>query len=349
MIWSMISSEKFIKLSKYSLLIPFLLISCVGGKDLPGSLPKQAGIESAQEIKELNSKLILQGAPAPVSPADYLIGPADLLEIKVFESEKLTSTVRVSSRGQVTLPLLGNIDVVDLTAREVEEKIEGLLKQGQYINDPHVSVFIKEHKSKLISVIGYVNEPGSYELLGRQTILDALAAAKGLGDKAGRTVYVTRTEETGRQAYMVDLEELLLKGSNGINLALKPGDIIYVPEAGTVFVEGAVRRPGSFPIEEGSTTLSQSIALAGGPTTYASTSDIKLIRYLGNGAREIMQLDLKQIQEGEAEDPIIRDRDAVVVGASAAKRILYGLRLNFLLGLVGVGYDPPERYYYGGN
>jgi polysaccharide biosynthesis/export protein len=317
-------------------------ISCSGGKKVPDSLSSQARIESAQEIKELNSKLITQNSSAPASPADYLIGPADLIEVKVFESEKLTSTVRVSSRGRITLPLLGSVDVDGLTAREAEEKIENLLKEGGYINSPHVSVFVKEHKSKLVSVVGFVGAPGSYELLGRQTLLDALANAKGLRDNAGKTVYLTRTEENGRrQSYVVDLEELLLKGNSEINLVLKPGDIVYVPEAGTVFVEGAVKRPGSFPIK-GSSTVSQGIALAGGLTGYADSGDVKLIRYLGNGKREIKDLDLGKIQKGQADDPVIMDRDAIIVGASTAKRILYGLRLNFLLGLIGVGYSPPE-------
>jgi len=291
--------------------------------------------------------MLAQGSNSPVSPADYLIGPADLLEIKVFEYDKLNSTVRVSSRGEVTLPLLGSVGVNGLTAREAEEKIENLLKEGVYIKDPHVSVFIKEHKSKLVSVIGYVREPGNYELLGRQNLLDALAAAKGLENNAGRTIYLTRNEEDGRkQAYMVDLEELLIKGNSDINLTLKPGDVIYVPETGNVFVEGAVRKPGSFPIKEGVTTLTQCIAMAGGTTTYADSSDIKLIRYYGNGKREVMDVDLKKIQKGETEDTIVKDRDAIVVGASTARRVLYGLRLNFLFGLVGVGYDPPERYGY---
>ncbi|MBI2485753.1 MAG: polysaccharide biosynthesis/export family protein [Deltaproteobacteria bacterium] len=339
----MVFDKRWLRLFSCGLLL--VIVSCVGGKNSSDSITNQSGFESSQKKSELNSKLIVQGTTSPVSPADYLIGPADLLEIKVFESEKLTTTVRVSSRGQITLPLLENVDVNGITAREAEIKIENLLKKGGYINNPHVSVFIKEHKSKLVSVVGYVREPGSYELLGRETILDALAAAKGLEDKAGKTVYLTRTEESGRkQAYIVDIDELLVKGNTDINLALKPGDVIYVPEAGSVFVEGAVRKPGSFPIEDGSTTVVQSITMAGGPSTYADTSDVKLVRSVGNGKREIEQLNLGEIQKGEAEDPIVRNGDAIVVGASTARRVLYGLRLNFLLGLIGVGYDPPERY-----
>jgi polysaccharide export outer membrane protein len=330
---------------KCLLILVFIIfaIGCGGGKRASDLASSQSKVESAQEIKELNSKLIAQSSFTPASPADYIIGPADLLEIKVFESEKMTSTVRVGSRGQITLPLLGSVDVNGLTAREAEEKIEGLLKKEGYINNPHVSVFVKEHRSKLVSVVGYVRDPGNYELLGRQTLLDALANAKGLNDNAARSVYLTRTEEDGRrQAYVIDLDQLLLRGDSELNLPLKAGDVIYVPEAGTVFVEGAVRRPGAFPIKGGATTVSQAIAAAGGVTGYADSGDIKLIHYLGNGKREITQLNLRRIQKGEDEDPIVKDRDAIIVGASIAKRVLYGLRLSTLFGLIGVGYSPPD-------
>ena len=336
---------KELYLSLLLVLFVTVTVSCGGGKKVPDSLPPESRIESDQEIKELNSRLIALGSGAPASPADYHIGPADLLEVKVFESEKLTSTVRVSSRGQITLPLLESVDVDGLTAREAEEKIENLLKKGGYLNNPHVSVFVVEYKSKLVSVVGFVEAPGSYDLLGRQTLLDALAAAKGLNNKAGKKVYLNRTEESGRrQAYVVDLDELLLKGNSEINVALKPGDVIYVPEAGTVFVEGAVRNQSSFPIKEGSTTVTQSIVMAGGLTSYANGSDVKLVRYLDDGKREVMELDLGKIRKGEADDPMVRDGDAVIVGVNTVKRVLYGLRLNFFYSLIGVGYDPPDRY-----
>jgi polysaccharide biosynthesis/export protein len=334
-----------INLSLLMMVVCIMVLGCVGGRDVSDPFPLESRIESVQETNELNSRLIVQSSGAPVSPADYLIGPADLLEVKVFESERLTSTVRVSSRGEITLPLLGSVDVNGITAREAEEKLENLLKADGFINNPHVSVFVKELKSKLVSVVGFVREPGSYELLGRKTVLDSLAAAKGLEDHAGRTVYLTRVEENGRrETYVIDLDELLRKGNSETNIELKPGDVVYVPEAGTVFVEGAVRSPGSYSMKERSTTVTQSIAMAGGITTYANGSDVKLVSHTENGKREIVDLDLGMIKTGEAEDPVLKDSDVIIVGASGFKRLVYGLRVNFLLGLIGVGYDPPERY-----
>ncbi|MGB7293153.1 MAG: polysaccharide biosynthesis/export family protein [Thermodesulfobacteriota bacterium] len=335
-----------VNLSLLIILVCIMPISCAGGRNVSDSFLPDSRIESVQETNELNSRLITQSSGAPVSPADYLIGPADLLEVKVFESEKLTSTVRVSSRGEITLPLLGSVNVNGITAREAEEKLENLLKEDGYINNPHVSVFVKELKSKLVSVVGFVREPGSYELLGRQTVLDSLAAAKGLEDNAGRTVYLTRSEENGRrETYVIDLDQLLRKGNSESNIVLKPGDVVYVPEAGTVFIQGAVRKPGSYSMKERSTTVTQSIAMAGGITTYANGSDVKLVSHKENGKSEIIDLNLEKIKAGEAEDPVVKDSDVIIVGASGFKRLVYGLRVNFLLGLIGVGYDPPERYH----
>jgi polysaccharide export outer membrane protein len=325
------------------LMVVFFAISCFGGGRIQDSSYSTGEIESANGLKDLNTSIISQGnASTSVSPADYLIGPADLLEIRVFESDKLTSEVRVSSRGEITLPLLGNVHVNEITARDAEIKIETLLKNGKYINDPHVSVFVKEYKSKVVSVVGNVNSPGSYELIGKKTIIDALAAAKGLKDQAGGTVYLTRAEENGsREAYVVYLDDVLLARNSDANLLLKPGDVVYVPEAGSVFVEGAVTRPGAYPIREGVSTVSQSIARAGGVASFADKGDVKLITYLGSGKREVKQLDLERIRNGEEADPIVKDKDAIVVGVSFVKRVLSGLRIGYFWGLMNVGYDAP--------
>ena len=333
---------------KYILFLLFisvaLLPGCGGGGAVTTPQMSRQDFESSQEIGSINSRLRSMESPAPeaASPAGYLIGPADLVEIRVFESEKLTSTVRVSSRGEITVPLLDNVYLEGLTAREAEIKIENLLKEGDYIDNPHVGVFVIEHKSKVVSVMGYVNQPGSYELLGRRTLLDVLASAQGLNDRAGTIVYITRGEEDGSKAsYHVDLDDILASSTPNGNLEIKPGDVVYVPEAANVFVEGAVDRPGAYPINEGKTTLSEAIIMAGGVASHADTGDVTLIRYLGNGSKEIVNLDLNSILEGQETDPVLNEKDAVIVGASGIKSFIYGFKIN-LFGFGGIGFNPPE-------
>ncbi len=319
-----------------------LLLSGWGcsGKNEPSLISAYKNIEGSKEIDELNEKILLE-ASAPSSPADYVIGPADLLEVKVFEVEELNTEARVSSRGYITLPLLGNVKVSGLSARKAEEKIEKLLGK-EYIHDPNVTIFIKEHRSQIVSIMGAVQSPGNYEVLGKRNLLDVLALSEGLRDTAGKTVYVSREkDEGGKETLAIDLDELLIKGSTDLNMPIKSGDVIYVPEAGTVYVDGAVKKPGGFPLKE-KTSVSQAVAMAGGLASFADTGDIKLVRYKGEGERKVITLDLNKIEEGEIDDPIVKDRDIIVVSPSTAKKLLYGLRLNFLFGLFGVGYDPPR-------
>ena len=321
-----------------------LLFSCGGGGAATGTIISESNIQAKQEASAMNTKLLMQSGSGGVSsPADYIIGPADLLEVQVFESEKLTDKVRVSSRGDITLPLLGSISVSGLSAREAELKIENQLKQDGFIKNPHVTVFIEEYNSKLVTVVGMVEEPGNHSITGRQTLLDVLVAAKGFQEKAGRSVYISRTENNGdKQTYIVDLDELLLNGNSSMNVVMKPGDVVYVPPAGNVYIEGAVSRAGAYPIKKDLTTISQILIVAGGVAPYGDASNIKLIRFLGNGNREISAIDLNKIQSGEVVDPLVKDRDALIVGFSTSKRILYGLRLGFGFGLVNFGYAPPE-------
>ena len=91
------------------------------------------------------------------SSQDYRIGPDDLIEVTVFEDEKLNKTVRVSSQGNISLPLIGILRVKGLTGSEMEKEIRDLLAE-KYLQDPHVSVFIKEYHNQRISVMGAVTK-----------------------------------------------------------------------------------------------------------------------------------------------------------------------------------------------
>jgi polysaccharide export outer membrane protein len=183
------------------------------------------------------------------NPADYLLGAGDLVTVTVFESAALNAEVRVSSRGFVSLPLLDNVEVAGLTAAEAEEKIERLYA-ARYLHDPHVTVYIKEHVSKQITLVGSLVKPGTYDYVSRRRLLDVIAIAQGLGAKAGSTAYVSRTDAKTNQpvSFMVDLDELIKRGNLAQNMIIEGGDVVFVPEAGQLFIDGAVRKPGTYPM-----------------------------------------------------------------------------------------------------
>jgi polysaccharide export outer membrane protein len=121
---------------------------------------------------------------------DYRIGPQDLLDINIFEAPELNRTVRVSENGEVSLPLLGGVHVVRLTARELENTLAAKLRE--FLKDPHVSVMVTGIESHPVSVIGEVNKPGVFQVRGSKTLLEMLSMAQGLAPEAGDEVLVMR-------------------------------------------------------------------------------------------------------------------------------------------------------------
>jgi len=322
------------------------------GNPSPSVSPAQE-IESSRQVKAMNDKILMRSLSSGRDLYhDYKIGPEDLLEISVFEEEKLSKTVRVSSQGNISLPLLGILRVKGLTANELEKEVRDLLAE-KYFHDPHVSVFIKEFRNQRISVIGAVDKPGAYDVTGQKTILDLLGMAGGLkggnDNEAGQLLFLIRppppkdkadqdkgsTQEQAPQTFVIDLEALLVQGDLTLNLPLMHGDVINIPVSGKIFVGGEVRSPGGYPLKGKRVTLSQAIALAGGLKTEAAGSETKIFRYSerGNG-KEILSANVNSIQKGQAEDLYLKENDIVMVPRSGAKAM--GNELwDFIKGRIG--------------
>lgn len=151
--------------------------------------------ETTEEYnRRLQEVLRLPGSNANGSTDDYRIGADDLLEVSVFEAPELNRTVRVSSGGEVTLPLLGPTHAAGLTPRELESVLQELLRR-RYMNDPHVGVFLKEIESHPVSVIGAVKKAGVFQIRGAKSLIEILSLAEGLSDDAGDTVVVMHHPE----------------------------------------------------------------------------------------------------------------------------------------------------------
>lgn len=254
---------------------------------------------------------------------EYQIGPKDLLEIKVFELPELNQTVRVSEDGSITLPLIGKVMINGLTKDAVERKIASLLEE-KYVKNAQVQVFIKEYQSKVVSVIGAVEKPGLYELVGRQTLLQIISRAGGFssypGREAGNEIVIIRQGSSGRTARLtIDLEALLINGNHKLNIPLMPGDIISVPvdKVIQVYVFGEVRNPGALNIKKSKKiTVLQAISQAGGPTERAALSRIVIKRKDETGKEIQIKINLKEIIKGEKPDLVLQEGDVVFVPES---------------------------------
>jgi len=316
------------------------LPGCGGNQQTTSAIVKQYAATPAKndEITRLNEQMFA-AAKMHTDPSDYLLGAGDLLQVTVFESKELKTTVRVSSRGYITLPLLGQVRVKGLTAREAEINIEKGYRV-KYIKDPHVSVFVEEHMSKRVTLVGQFKQPGTYEYPSKQTLLDVMALAGGLTDKAGNMVQIRRHEVRPGEpnVLVIDLDQLIKAGRTDLNVSINGGDIIFAPEAGHFFVDGAIRRAGSYPIRE-KLDLREALVTAGGIRPWGLKDSIVLIRDVGGKGRTGIDIDLKNPDNYDIE---IKDGDIIVVKTSSWGNIVHGGGFNIGIPGLGIGYSNPE-------
>lgn len=252
--------------------------------------------------------------------AEYRIGPDDLLEITVFEYPDMNTSARVTASGRVTLPLLGVVEAAPLTPRDLEVEIQSRLRDG-FLNDPHVTVFVGEYGSQPVSVGGAVRQPDIYQIRGRKFLLDMIALAGGLDEDAGKTIQILRPSSTGALEMLeIDTEQLFIQGRTDLNLPVRAGDTINVPESGSIFVVGEVDSPGEFPLRGGrNVTVTQALALGGGFGEDPKKNDAFITRHHMDGTREEIPVDLDKIIKNEAEDVVMLPNDILFVPGSPTK------------------------------
>jgi polysaccharide export outer membrane protein len=257
-----------------------------------------------------------QGGP----PSDaYRLGPEDVIEIRVFELDQLNRTVRISGDGGMELPLIGSFHLSGLTPDDVANRVADRLR-NRFVQNPQVSVFVKEFHSQNVSLLGAVKNPATYPLVGRRNLLQILADAGGLSGGAGNVLFVFRQADDGRSARLsVPLHNLLILGDPQWNIWLRAGDIVSVPPeaALSISVLGAVRSPGVYklPMGDGASILN-AIARAGGLDDRASKGGVQIKRRDPSGEETILKVDLGDILSGKDPDVILQEGDVVVVKES---------------------------------
>jgi polysaccharide export outer membrane protein len=160
------------------------------------------GIRTAPSSQNLAMPNVMLGK-------DYRVGPNDLIEVDIFEMENLRRTVRVNAAGAVSLPLIGHVLVGGMTTQEIEARIAERYSE-KYLQNPQVSIFVKEFTSERITIEGAVSRPGLFPLTGRITLLRAMAMAGGFGSIANTSeVMVYRNNEQGtREVAVYDVEKI---------------------------------------------------------------------------------------------------------------------------------------------
>jgi polysaccharide biosynthesis/export protein len=170
-------------------------------------------------------------APAAVSP-DYLIGPGDSLHIFVFQNDELSVTVPVRPDGKISTPLVEDMVAVGKTPSHLARDIEKSL--AEYVKSPKVNVVVMGAMSVFsqVKVIGQVKTPQALPYREGMTVLDAVLAVGGLGQfAAGNRAHLIRNENGKQTEIKVKLDALVNSGDMKQNLALRPGDVLVVPES----------------------------------------------------------------------------------------------------------------------
>lgn len=309
--------------------IVILLMSCgtTSTQTDPTKNPKYMTPQT--NVSEINQTLATLAMSMGSHSTDYQIGPEDLVQITMYNvpdgegrATPRTLSVRVSQEGKISLPLLGEISVSGLTISGLEKDLA--TRYAKYIRNPQVGVLVSEYRQR-VSVIGAVQKSAVFELTGPKTVIDILAMAGGVTDRAGTQVHIYRQGPKGRESYVIDLMVLasnasLITADNAglITMPVQAGDVINVPLAGTFFVDGAVRKAGPYPLGR-RYSLTQALATAGGVDPELNSSEVTIFRRKGTSGMEQIAVDLDLVMAGTAPDLQIEADDVILVSMSGAK------------------------------
>lgn len=221
---------------------------------------------------------VVQSAAQDSERGLITLGSGDSVQFEVYGQPDMTSTMYVGEDGTLNVPLAGAIKVGGLTPVEAARRVEKALKDGGFLNDPHVTLTVTQSRSQRVSVLGEVHQPGRYVIDTGTTVFDLLAQAGGTTDNAASTLYILRPDAGGQvKRYPINIKDFGARATDSPVLTLKSGDSVFVPRAEEFYIYGEVAKPDRYPIEPGE-TVTQAIAQAGGITVRGSERRVDIKR-----------------------------------------------------------------------
>ncbi len=228
--------------------------------------------------------------PAADNQADLrleALGMGDMVRVSVFRNPELTTEARVSERGTILFPMIGEVNVAGLTPSQAGARIADKLRSGKYVVNPEVTVSMMQVNSRQVSVLGNVMKPGRYPIDSTSARLtDFIALAGGVGPTGSDEVTIITNRGGKPEKIEVDLAEMFRRGDLSRNVTLEPGDTIYVHKAPMVYVYGEVQKGGAYRVEPNMTVM-QAIAMGGGITPRGTERGIKISRREGHDVKRI--------------------------------------------------------------
>jgi len=262
---------------------------------------------------------------------NYLLGPGDMLDVRVFGQPDLSSQVEIDAAGNISsLPFLETpIRAQCRTEKDVQKDIA--TAYAKYIKNPQVSVLIKERKSRQPATIsGAVRTPMQVDMRRQVRLHELVTKAGGWTDRASGTIEVMHTEppmcadpgvfknaslsEKGTFGISIFKINDLKLGKEEADPYVWPGDIVIVTEGEPVYVTGAVISPRELVIRD-QLTLGRAIAMSGGAQRMAKTSEVHIYRQKeGQPGQDDLKFNLDAIKRGKDPDPVLKPFDIVDVG-----------------------------------
>ncbi|MFN2491849.1 MAG: SLBB domain-containing protein [Pyrinomonadaceae bacterium] len=295
-------------------------------------------LAGSKMVKTVSTTAVKNYPPATVTksspPTDrYRIGPGDVLEVRIYKLPDLSRDgLRVEESGTIRMPLI-NEDIPATCRTEGELAKDIATRYLPLMRNPQVDVFIKEYHSRPVAVIGAVNTPGRFQLQRRIRLLDLLSFAGGPAERAGGNIQVVHSTLYPS----CETAQVARKGSPGLNIFklrdtlagnarsnpyVQPGDVITVLEFEQVYVIGNVVRPSSIPLKE-KITLSQAIAMAGGPLPDSQSDRIHIIRQKpDSNTKEEIFADLRAINKRRVPDIVLQANDIVEIPTASGRRFV---------------------------
>ena len=274
----------------------------------------------------------------PVTP-DYVIGPGDQLRLQVWGQVNQQGSYIVDRTGSIAIPQVGTIHVAGLQFSELTGFLRSQL--GRVYRNFDLNVNLGQLRSIQVFVVGQARRPGSYTIGSLSTLLNALFASGGPTPEGSlRDIQVRRGSEVVTH---FDLYDLLLRGDKSKDVALQPGDVIFIPTVGPqVALTGSVNNPAIYELR-GETKIEQLIEIGGGRTSVASGSSVRLERVFEHTVRTILDVDMARaaetvLQNGDVvsiTSIVDRFKDAVTLRGNVANPGRYvwhpGMRVSDLI------------------
>lgn len=281
-----------------------------------------------------------------VANQDYKIGPGDILDVIVSKNDTLSrGGLRVGNNGTIQLAMMDDEFLVAcMTEKQAADMIRE--KYRKYLVDPHVNVSVREFNSSPVAVLGAVNSPGRFQLKRSIRLSELLTLVNGPSAKASESVEIIR--DLGRPVCDGDRflapadgdRELLtypladvLKGGERADPLIVPGDIVRIEEveATNAYIQGNVRSAAVISLKS-PVTLSQAIAMSGGPSAGAQLDKVVIRRQVaGSLNRDEIIVNVKEVNQRKREDVLLRPNDIIEVPGPSGGKKIWGQIMNTLM------------------